>query len=415
MNRQTETFLSPLFLRLFIPFGIAHFMSVLLGSANAIMSPILTDTFSLTPADLGFMTSVYLIFFGMTQFPLGVFLDRYGARKTLAPFLLLAAVGVLIFSLAQSMGHLIISRAVLGVGMSGCLMSAFKAYTEWLPKERLPLAFSIQCLTGGIGGTVATQPVLWAIGIMPWRSFFMLLALLTLAAAALIWLVVPSREKASESSSVGFCTLLLEMMHFLKDPRFWYIAPVAIAGQSVMFGYIYLWIGPWMRDVASMSESRGGSFMMAAGIGAAAGYFLNGVLADWFRKNQLVSDEKIYLFSGTFLTFLIAVIAFCNDASVAWMWGIVMFFSTMVMISFALMRNLFAANEVGRALSLLNFAIFLASFFTQWFIGLVLNCYPVTDGRFSAEGHRVALIFIVLFNLAAVVHFYFGLRKRGKI
>lgn len=87
----------------------------------------------------------------------------------------------------------------------------------------------------------------------------------------------------------------------------------------------------------------------------------------------------------------------------------------MVMISFALMRNLFAANEVGRALSLLNFAIFLASFFTQWFIGLVLNCYPVTDGRFSAEGHRVALIFIVLFNLAAVVHFYFGLRKRGKI
>ena len=76
-------------------------MSVLLGSANAIMSPILTDTFSLTPADLGFMTSVYLIFFGMTQFPLGVFLDRYGARKTLAPFLLLAAVGVLIFSLAQ--------------------------------------------------------------------------------------------------------------------------------------------------------------------------------------------------------------------------------------------------------------------------------------------------------------------------
>lgn len=414
MNKN-DTLLSPIFIRLFIPFGIAHFMSVLLGSANAVMSPILTATFSLTPADLGFMTSVYLISFGMAQFPLGVFLDRYGARNTLAPFLLLAAAGAVIFSLSQNMTHLIISRATLGVGMSGCLMSAFKAYTECLPKEKLPLAFGAQCLTGGLGGIFATKPVLFAINLMPWRTFFLLLAAMTLIAGALIWVVIPPQKNKSQAYSQSFLTLLIQMFKFLGDPRFIYIAPVAIMGQSVMFAYLYLWIGPWMRDVAGMSVSRGGGFMLAAGIGAAAGYFLNGLLADIFRKKHILSDEKIYFFSGAILTSLTAVIALVNSAAVAWLWGIVMFFTTMVMISFALTRNLFAAEEAGRALSLLNFAIFFASFIAQWFIGIILNRYPVENGSFSAAGHQTALTVIVLLNLAASVHLYFGLRKRGKI
>ena len=58
LHDKEVSLLSPLFLRLFIPFGLGYFISVLLGSANAIMSPILVETFSLSPADLGFMTSI---------------------------------------------------------------------------------------------------------------------------------------------------------------------------------------------------------------------------------------------------------------------------------------------------------------------------------------------------------------------
>ncbi|HAH68489.1 MAG TPA: MFS transporter, partial [Synergistaceae bacterium] len=138
------------------------------------MSPILISTFSLSPADLGFMTSVYLISFGLAQFPLGVLLDRYGARKTLASFMLFAVGGAFIFAFSQNVGDLILSRALTGIGLSGCLMAAFKAYSEWLPAERLPLVYSIECLTGGIGGMVATKPVGFAIGILSWRNVFIL-------------------------------------------------------------------------------------------------------------------------------------------------------------------------------------------------------------------------------------------------
>ena len=210
--------LSPLFLRLFIPFGLGYFISVLLGSANAIMSPILISTFSLSPADLGFMTSVYLISFGLAQFPLGVLLDRYGARKTLAPFMLFAVCGALIFAFSQNVGHLILSRALTGIGLSGCLMAAFKAYSEWLPAERLPLVYSIECLTGGIGGMVATKPVGFAISILSWRNVFIILALFTLFTSLSIWFVTPKTEAGGLSVSQHLQNSSGRWSHFSATP-----------------------------------------------------------------------------------------------------------------------------------------------------------------------------------------------------
>lgn len=344
--------LSPLFLRLFIPFGLGYFISVLLGSANAIMSPILINTFSLSPSDLGFMTSVYLISFGLAQFPLGVLLDRYGARKTLAPFMLFAVGGALIFAFSNNVGHLILSRALTGIGLSGCLMAAFKAYSEWLPSERLPLVYSLECLTGGIGGMVATKPIGFAISMLPWRTVFVLLALFTFLTALSIWFVVPRDGNRTSSKRTTFTGQLRQMVAFFADPRFWFVAPVVTASQSVMFAYLYLWVGPWMRDVAGMAAAEAGTYMMFAFTGAAAGYFLNGIFADLFMRRGWLSWEKMYLYSGALLTLVLAFITAENGRGSAALWGIVMFLSTMTMISFPLMRKLYESHEVGRALSL---------------------------------------------------------------
>lgn len=412
LSDKDVSLLSPLFLRLFIPFGMGYFISVLLGSANAIMSPILVDTFLLSPADLGFMTSVYLIFFGLAQFPLGVLLDRYGARKTLAPFMLFAVAGAVVFALSQNIGHLIISRALTGIGLSGCLMSAFKAYSDWLPSERLPLTYSLECLTGGIGGMVATKPIGFAISIFSWRYTFLFLAAVTLLTVLSIWFAAPKERYTVSDSKISFVKQLTEMIAFFMDSRFWFVAPVVIAAQSVMFAYLYLWVGPWMRDVAMMESSEAGTYMMYAFTGAAAGYFLNGILADFFMKKKWLTWEKMYLYSGVLLTIVLTFILFENSRMSAVLWGVVMFLSTMTMISFPIMRKLYSQSEVGRVLSLLNFAIFLMSFILQWFIGVVLDFYPVADGHFSVHGYQVSLAVIVLLNLAAVIHLYFELRKR---
>src|SRR5437016_12508604 len=74
----------------FCPFAAGYFLSFFFRNVNAIISKDLAGEFALTPADLGFLTSMYLLAFAAFQLPLGVLLDRYGPRRVVAALLLSA-------------------------------------------------------------------------------------------------------------------------------------------------------------------------------------------------------------------------------------------------------------------------------------------------------------------------------------
>ena len=92
-----------------------------------------------------------------------------------------------------------------------------------------------------------------------------------------------------------------------------------------------------------------------------------------------------------------------------------MFSATMTMISFSITGRLFEPAVSGRAFSLLNFTIFVVSFLLQWFIGVIINLYPVSGGKFAAEGYHWALVFIVALSAAALAHLFFALPKLKKL
>ena len=54
--------------------------------ANELIAPDLRSEFDLYAAELGFITSVFFVAFGLSQLPLGLALDRYGPRAMRACF-----------------------------------------------------------------------------------------------------------------------------------------------------------------------------------------------------------------------------------------------------------------------------------------------------------------------------------------
>jgi MFS family permease len=77
-------------IRLFLPFAAGYFLSYLLRNVNAVIAPELTRELGVSAADLGLLTSAYLLAFSAFQLPLGVLLDRYGPRRVEAALLLVA-------------------------------------------------------------------------------------------------------------------------------------------------------------------------------------------------------------------------------------------------------------------------------------------------------------------------------------
>ena len=148
-----------LFVRVFFPFAFGYAISYFYRNANAIIQSNLVDDLGLGPADLGLLTSAYFFSFAVFQLPLGILLDRYGPRRTEAALLLFAALGALIFSNAETSTGLVLGRLLIGLGVSSCLMAAFKAFVIWFQSERLPMINGLQMVAGGLGALGATTPL----------------------------------------------------------------------------------------------------------------------------------------------------------------------------------------------------------------------------------------------------------------
>jgi len=123
-----------LFLRLFLPYAAGNFAGSLYRSVNAVVAPDIIAEFLLSAEDMGLLTSVFFLLYAGVQIPLGIALDRFGARRVTAVLIMIAASGAALFSQASDFATLLIARAVMGLGISVAFMGALKAICAHLPR-----------------------------------------------------------------------------------------------------------------------------------------------------------------------------------------------------------------------------------------------------------------------------------------
>ena len=178
----------------------AH-VSYLFRSINAVIAGDLSTELGLSAADLGALTSAYFLVFAAVLLPCGVLLDRYGPRLVDSALLLLAAVGSLVFALADGVWILMLGRALIGLGVAVALMAGLKAIVVWFPPERIALANGWYIMLGELGALSAAGPAEVLIQNVGWRGLFAILAAASAGVALLILLVLPEKKLARATGS----------------------------------------------------------------------------------------------------------------------------------------------------------------------------------------------------------------------
>ncbi|QLH49831.1 MAG: MFS transporter [Candidatus Accumulibacter cognatus] len=390
-----------LWLKLFLPFAGAYFLSYLYRTANAVIGPVLTQELTLGAGGLGLLTSAYFLSFAAAQLPLGMLLDRFGARRVESGLLLIASAGATVFALGQSVAELAIGRGLIGLGVSACLMAAFKAFSLWFPPSRQASLTGWIMTSGGLGALAATAPLEFALQVSGWREIFFALAGLTLAVA--IWLFFSIPEQYSQSKPESLAAQLAGVKAVFGSAHFWRFVPIGLTLTGGFMAVQSLWSISWLMQVNGYSRAAAADHMAGMSVAMLTAYILIGLLATGLARRGI--QPVMLLAAGVGLSLLmLALIATEALSQTHLLWIAYGTFSSFGTLVYSQAAAGFPVALSGRVNTALNLMVFIGAFGVQWGLGLLIDLLQQL-GQNPALAHRSA--FLVLLGIQSTAYAWF--------
>ena len=367
---------APNFLRLYVCFASGYLLSYFYRNVNAVISPELSADLGISASSLGLLTSAYFFAFAAMQLPAGMLLDRYGPRRVEPVLLCISGCGALSFAASDGLPGLALARVLIGAGVAVCLMAPLKAIAMWYPSERQASLAGWMMVAAGIGSLLATTPLAAALSALSWRGVFIVLALVTFAAAVAIFLLVP--DATARPRTPGLIEQWRGVASVFRSPRFWWLAPLAAVSTGSFMGIQGLWSVPWLIEVEGYSRDVAARHLMLMSIVILGGYFAIALFATRLAERGVTPR---HLFA----------------------------------MGFAVLSEGFPRELTARVNTSLNLLMFSGSFLAQWGIGVVVDAARAELHSDTAGGLGLAFFISLAIQLTAYAWFMWGWRRHAAL
>jgi MFS family permease len=388
-----------LWFRLVPAYAAGYFLSYGLRSVNAVIAPELMLELSITAAGLGMLTSAYFLAFGLFQLPLGLLLDRFGPRKVEAALLLLAAGGCVLFAVGSTLQTLAVARALIGLGVSACLMASFKAFSQWFPVERMPSLTATIMVAGGLGALTASVPVEAALPMLGWRGVFLLVGVLLVLVAGFL-MTVPDKSVVGGHESFGQQIRTLGAIY--SNRTFWRFAPqgsLTVGGFMAIQG---LWAVPWLIEVNGLSRGDAAGVLLLMSIAMLAGFLFVATCSAGLARRG-ISPMRL-LTAGMGLALVVELAIILGLAPAPWLWPMLGLSFSLGNIAYSQLTAAFPVALSGRVNTALNLLVFVGAFVLQWGIGAAVDAF-VGNGMERGGAFRATFVTLLVAQVLAFVWF----------
>ncbi|HWN33139.1 MAG TPA: MFS transporter [Pseudonocardia sp.] len=168
----------------------AYLVAVLQRSSFGVAGLDATARFHTAPAVLSTFVVLQLLVYAGLQVPVGLLLDRFGARGLIVVGALTMATGQLVLALATSLPAAFLARAMVGAGDALTFISVLRMLSAWFPPRRVPVMTQLTALLGQFGQVLSAIPLVALLHGPGWTAGFGSAAGLGALAAVLVLVVV---------------------------------------------------------------------------------------------------------------------------------------------------------------------------------------------------------------------------------
>jgi MFS transporter, DHA1 family, multidrug resistance protein len=299
-------------------------LTALLAGLSAI-GPLTTDMYlpslpdiaralDASTAQVQLTISTYLIGFAVGQVVYGPVSDRHGRKPVLLAAIALYCVASLACALATSIHMLITARALQALGGAGGIVLARAMVRDIYSGTRAGRELSV------IGSVMALAPVLAPVagGALQtgfgWRSVFFTLVVAGVAAAGLVWWLLPETLAQRAAEPVSPSSIVRSYRVVARNPA--YLAYLGLATAS--FAGLFAWISGAsfvLQNLYGLSPFAFGLAFAVGSLGYMTGSMLSAHLTRWLGLDGIIGIGGVLVTAGGLGMMVAVALGFASAAS----------------------------------------------------------------------------------------------------
>lgn len=351
--------------------------------SNSVIAPELVRDLDLTARQLGWAGSAFFFALFAVQIPVGMWFDRFGARRTVAALSFVAMAGALWIALSTSAFGLIGGRAVVGVGCAASFMSVVFLCSRWFPPAKLATALSWVFAASNIGTLAAATPLAWIAATVGWRAGFVGLAVATVLVALGFYAFVrdrPPDQPAPTTTTENLGRIMRGLLEVWTTPGLVPVLAMHFFAYATMLTVLGVWGGPYLYDVHKLDAVARGNVLLTMGTAQ-----ILGILSYGPMDRVLRSRKKVVLGGATISTGLLAILALVPQPPLWLAVGLLSAFCYFCAFGTTIVaqgRALFPDRLAGRGVTTVNMAQCLGLAVLPAGMGYVVEAFGANDSAY---------------------------------
>jgi D-galactonate transporter len=301
-------------------------------SILGIAGPSMMKDLSLSKVEFGILGSAFFWSYALMQIPVGMIVDKLGARLTYAVAIVWWSVCTVLTGFGRSLGALIGIRVLMGIGEAPAFPTNTRVISDWLPAHERGIANGIFNSGTAVGIGLATPILAWIIETWGWQVSFVVIG-----AIGFVWLGfwlyyfrnLPNKSNIANKAEVDYIksgqteakdipTIKVSPIKFLKYRSVWGMLYGLFAHNYLTY-LMMTWLPTYLVVERQMTLLKAGFFTMLPWILSFIGNILGGFLSDQLIKREWspIKARKTILSIGMLFPLAIIPTVYTQDPIMA--------------------------------------------------------------------------------------------------
>ncbi len=330
-------------------------------SVFGVVAPVIRDLFEIDAADYGFITSGFLLAYGIGQLVSGPIIDKIGTKRAFGLAALLWSLSTMLHSLGRGLWTFFAMRVTLGLAEAANFPAATKAVAQWFPAKERSTAVGIVMLGAGAGAIITPPLTVWIIETMGWRWAFVVPGALGIAWVFLWqrWFHLPEDHPtiSDEERQMILANRSPQIAKeswtsLLKYKEFWGLLAARLVSDFPFYFFLF-WLPQYLIDARGFDLRGIAMFAWLPWIAADLGALTGGSLSSWLvargKSINFARKAVIWLGATMVLVTIPAVHAENSYTALALICFGLFAIQTKGSVFFTLPTDLFPAGKVATA------------------------------------------------------------------